>query len=122
MSFATASCDLWQKEQRSISSEPDLVFTRPYSFFPAEKWQVSTSTLHQTPIIPSSRLIDDIVYDSVFLSLLRIHDEVALHVLLHFIQLLARVFSQQLISNLPHAQNFARMNINVGRLAREATH
>jgi len=23
---------LWQNEQRNISSEPDLVFTRPYSF------------------------------------------------------------------------------------------
>jgi hypothetical protein len=32
MSFATASCDLWQNEQRNISSEPDLVFTPPYSF------------------------------------------------------------------------------------------
>src|ERR1700681_3042328 len=98
MSFATASCDLWQKEQRSISSEPDLVFTRPYSFFPAEKWQVSTSTLHQTPIILSSRLTDDIVYDSVFLSLLLIHDEGTDHVLLHNNQLLARVISQQLAS------------------------
>ena len=36
-------------------------------------------------------LIDDIVYDSVFLGLLRIHNEVALHIFLHFIQLLARV-------------------------------
>jgi hypothetical protein len=46
------------------------------------------------PIIPSSRLIDDIVYDSVFLRLLRVHDEVALYVLFYFIQLLAAVLRQ----------------------------
>jgi hypothetical protein len=42
----------------------------------------------------SIRLVDDIVDDSVFLRLLRIHDEVALHVLLYFIQLLAGVLGQ----------------------------
>jgi len=30
--LATASCDLWQNEQRRISSGPDLFFTRLYSF------------------------------------------------------------------------------------------
>jgi hypothetical protein len=32
MSFATASCDLWQNEQRSTSSEPVLVLTDKNSF------------------------------------------------------------------------------------------
>ena len=27
MSFATASCDLWQNEQRKTSSDPDRFFT-----------------------------------------------------------------------------------------------
>ena len=35
-----------------------------------------------------SRLVDDIVYDSVFLSLLRIHDEIALYILFYLIKLL----------------------------------
>ena len=37
-------------------------------------------------------LIDDIVYDSVFLSLLGIHDEVPLYVLFYLIQLLTAMF------------------------------
>ena len=41
-----------------------------------------------------SRLINDIVYDSVFLSLLRIHDEIALYIFFHFIQFLSAVFCQ----------------------------
>jgi hypothetical protein len=48
----------------------------------------------RTPIIPLSRFIDDIVDDSVFLGLLRIHDEVALHVLLYLIELLASVLGE----------------------------
>src|SRR6516164_2104023 len=32
MSLATASCDLWQKEQRRTSSLPVLVLTERYSF------------------------------------------------------------------------------------------
>src|SRR5208282_4026712 len=109
MSFATASCALWQNEQRSISSEPDLVFTRPYSFsgglavaglrLQAEPRQAAALHCFANcrPYIETrslSRLIDDIVNDSIFLSLLRIHDEVAFHVLLHFIQFLAGVLGQ----------------------------
>src|SRR5258708_40042927 len=102
MSLATASCDLWQNEQRKISSEPVLFFTRPYSLiFPPP---LRVRMLHRQnrggtdrrgkPIIPSSRLIDDIVYDSVFLRLLRVHDEVAFDVFFYFIQLLAAVLRQ----------------------------
>jgi hypothetical protein len=39
-------------------------------------------------------LIDDIVYDSVFLSLLRVHNKIALYIFLYFIQLLAGVLGQ----------------------------
>src|SRR5450759_1626359 len=105
MSFATASCDLWQNEQRNISSEPDLVFTRPYSFscgpvaagFLLQAETRQAASLHcvtNCRSYPLSGLIDDIVDDSVFLRLLRVHDEIALHVLLHFIQLLAGVLGQ----------------------------
>ena len=40
------------------------------------------------------RLIDDIVYDSIFLSLLRVHDEVALDILFHLVQFLTAVLRE----------------------------
>jgi hypothetical protein len=55
---------------------------------------LGSKTIRKRRSYPLSGLIDDIVYDSIFLSLLRIHDEVALDVLLHFIQLLAGVLCQ----------------------------
>src|SRR5713226_2250308 len=104
MSLATASCDLWQNEQRNISSVPVLFFTRLYSFVnplsPAPmqtcrgrrdrsfRAETARKLIGRTPIIPLSRLIDDIVYDSVFLSLLGIHNEVALHIFFDLFQLL----------------------------------
>ena len=65
---------------------------------------------------PLPCLVDDIVDDSVLLSLLRIHDEVAFHIFFHFFQLLPGVLGQQLIRNLAHAQNFARVDVDIGRL------
>ena len=86
MSLATASCDLWQNEQRNISSDPDLVFTglTPYS-------RGNSTNCRSYPL---SRLIDDIVYDSVFLSLLRVHDEVALDIFLDLVQFLTTMLGK----------------------------
>ena len=75
-----------------------------------------------TPIIRSSRRVDDIVDDSVFLCLLRVHDEVAFHVFFDFSSFWPRVLGQQLISNLAHPQDFAGMNVDVGCLAGESAH
>src|SRR5215471_9320579 len=38
------------------------------------------------------RLVNDIVYDSVFLSLLRVHNEIALHILFYLVQFLPAMF------------------------------
>src|SRR5215469_18081639 len=141
MSLATASCDLWQNEQRRISSVPVRFFTRLYSFFtfhppgslpaPFTRFAVRTEAhaaetsrrmIGEVPIIPSSRLINDIVDDSVFLSLLRVHNEVALHILFHFFQLLPAVLGQQLVGNLAHTQDFTGMNVNIGGLTRQSAH
>src|ERR1700685_1110787 len=105
MSLATASCDLWQNEHRKISSD-DLVFTRLYSFAWCGSRRAIASTRYR--FAPGrcsgfsregrsyrfSGLVDDIVYDSVLLRLLRIHDEIALHVFFHLIELLGGVLGE----------------------------
>jgi hypothetical protein len=50
MSLATASCDLWQNEQRKISSVPDLFFTQLHSLpvFAAD------ADLHRRSMVPPS--------------------------------------------------------------------
>src|SRR3954454_17371091 len=68
------------------------------------------------------RLVDDIVYDSVFLSLLRVHDEVALHIFFYFVEFLPAVLRQQLIRDLAHTKNLTRMNINISSLSRQTAH
>src|ERR1019366_6402091 len=45
MSLATASCDLWQNEQRSTSSLPVLVLTETDSFVPHASSQDSVSPI-----------------------------------------------------------------------------
>jgi hypothetical protein len=99
--LATASCDLWQNEQRNISSEPVLFFTRSYSLI-SHRSSVGHNFAEDPggtdrrgkPIIPSLRLVDDIVDDSVFFCLLRVHDEVPLHIFFYLIELLSAVLSQ----------------------------
>src|SRR6266550_1529260 len=71
---------------------------------------------------PLSGLVNDIVYDSVFLRLLRIHDEVAFHVFFHLIQFLPAVLGQQLVCNLPHTKDFAGVDVNVSSLTRKTPH
>src|SRR5579872_620603 len=102
MSLATASCDLWQNEQRKISSG-DLVFTRLYSLNIIRSSLFSCETASFDPSHTIKRegrsyrfsgLIDDIVYDSVFLRLLRVHDEVALHIFFDLIEFLAAVLGE----------------------------
>lgn len=62
-------------------------------------------------------LVDDVVDDAVFLALLDVHDEVAFHVALDLFQQLAGMLGQYLVSNFAHTQNFAGMDIDVGRLS-----
>ena len=64
---------------------------------------------------------DDVVDDAVFPGLLRVHDEVALHVFFYFVQLLPTVLREQLVRNVTHPQDFPRMNVNIGRLAAQSS-
>jgi hypothetical protein len=85
---------------------PDLVFTRSYSFLTAFNHheasaspflnlakisEIGPGTLEDSPIIRSPGGVDDVVDDSVFLRLLRIHNEVAFDVFFHFFELLTGV-------------------------------
>src|SRR5690349_6591653 len=146
MSLATASCDLWQNEQRRISSDPVRFFNRPPSTYSysllatSGKRQEVEHPLVTALLWPSSllrtrpqrvtegrsyslaSLIDDIVNDSVFFGLLGVHNKVAFHVLFDFIQLLATMLRQQLICNLTHTENLARMDVDISCLAGQASH
>src|SRR5262249_19126155 len=62
-------------------------------------------------------LVDDIVNDSVFLCLLRVHDEVPFNVFFDFVQLLPAVLREQLVRDVTHPQDFPRMNVDVRCLA-----
>ena len=48
-------------------------------------------------------LVDDLVDDAVFLALLRVHNEVAFHVALDLIELLAGVLGEDVVHGLAHA-------------------
>src|SRR6266850_6352959 len=84
--------------------------------------ETSCKLIGENPIIPLSRLVDDIVYDSVLFCLLRVHNEVAFHILLYLLELLTAVLSQQLIRNLTHTQDFAGMDVDIRSLPRESPH
>src|SRR5690242_13898638 len=59
---------------------------------------------------------NDLIDDAVVLALLGIHDEIAFHVLFNLLQLLTGMLRHDLVHDLAHAQNLARMNIDVGCL------
>src|SRR5215469_14616904 len=55
MSLATASCDLWQKEQRRTSSLPVLVLTERYSFAQRSPGQGPKSPTSRGPSLPTAQ-------------------------------------------------------------------
>src|SRR5271167_722288 len=63
-------------------------------------------------------LENNAVNNAVFLALLRIHDEVAFHIPLHFFQPLTAVLGQKLAGDLAHAQNLAGMDVDICCLPR----
>src|SRR6266404_2229939 len=121
MSLATASCDLWQNEQRSVSSGV-LGFTvrllqRAGRFiFP----NGPAAPAYMTFIL--FVLVNDIVDDPVFFGLQGVHNEVALHVFFHLFQFLPRMFGNKLAGDFPHPQNLSSMYINICGLATKARH
>src|ERR1035437_2266847 len=69
-----------------------------------------------------SRPVDNLIDDAVFLGLLRVHDEVPLHVALDAVQRLLGVLGNQVVGNLADAQNLSRVNVDVGGLAAQSAH
>src|SRR5258707_351385 len=70
----------------------------------------------------SRPLPDDIINNTVFLTLVGRHDVVPLCIILDALHRLAGVMDQDVVDPLPHSQDFAGRNINIGRLPGEATH
>src|SRR5262245_37843877 len=110
MSLATASCDLWQNEQRSVSSGV-LGFTIEL-LGPVGSQVLSGQRPAWYGIGALLVLVNDIVDDTVFLGLLGVHNEIPLHVLLHLFQLLPGMLGNQLAGDLPHTQYLSCMYIN----------
>src|SRR5205085_3193241 len=66
--------------------------------------------------------VNDVIHYAVFLGLLRVHDEITLHVFLNLVELLAGMFGEDLVGDLAHAQDFTGMDIDVSGLAAQPAH
>src|SRR5688500_14646663 len=104
ISLRTSFWSLLQNEQRRISVSP-FFLTISYGF---------SLMLHPFP--------DDVIDYPVFLPLVGRHDVVALGVFLDPLERLPGVVHQDFIQALAHAQNFAGMNVDIGRLSRQPLH
>src|SRR5689334_1956509 len=101
ISLRTSFWSLLQNEQRRISVSP---------FFLTMRYQGYVSMLHP--------FADDVIDYPVFLPLVGRHDVIALRVFLDALEGLSRVMHQDFVEPLAHAQNFSRMNVDIGRLSR----
>src|SRR5262249_36146640 len=102
MSFFTCFCDLPQKEHLSRSESPSLLTPCPH---PSQVRSVANRVILRTR--GGGRQLrlglsrgEDLVDDSVFLRLLRRHDEVTVGVLLDLLQRLTRVLREDLVQEL----------------------
>src|SRR5882724_6904062 len=137
MSFATASCDLWQNEQRRESSEPFDVFIdistpgttacckgrhsislhlNEQNRFNQETpaWSLSQKGPAFQPGLPSLPLVTltaltahNVVDQAIFFSLCRVHDEVAIGVTLDLFERLAGVLGLDLVHHLAQTKDLA---------------
>src|SRR5260221_14570053 len=84
----------------------------------ASSGTTSRISRHPTSEIPSLNvLLNDLINDPIFLGLFGDHDVVPLHVLLDPIEGLAGVTNQDVAGDLAHAQDLARLDVDVGGLA-----
>src|SRR5258706_13371912 len=60
---------------------------------------------------------NDLINDPIFLGLFGDHDVIPLYVLLDPLERLARVTHQDVARDLAHAQDLARLDVDIGRLA-----
>src|SRR5229473_1086685 len=73
--------------------------------------------LHPHPVLALHVLGNDLINDPIFLGLFGNHDVVTLHVLLDAVEGLAGVTNQDVAGDLAHAQDLARLDVDVGGLA-----
>src|SRR5579872_3155604 len=142
MSLATASCCLWQNEQRNPSSLPLRGFTQvSLKLFRGEELTLSSLSSvqnandvgllrHWSVTGGDSRtcgttllvLVDDVIHKAVLLGLVRVHDEIALHIFLDLFKGLPGVQCHDAVQVLAHAQDLTGVDVDVGRLSAQATH
>src|SRR5581483_706061 len=118
MSFATASCDLWQNEQRRSSSDPERDFILSLTSPPTPSPLLPCSTDGRSPSksqlargFHRRGLVNDVVNYAVFLALFGIHNEVSFDIFLDLVQQLARVPRHYLVHQLTHADDLAGVNV-----------
>src|SRR5580692_1577800 len=112
ISLRTSFWSLLQKEHRRTSVSPAFFTMRqPLTPYPCP---------YASPRAPGpcrlGPLADDIINDTVFLPLVGRHDVVPLCIILDALDRLARVQDQDIVDSLPHPEDFAGRNINIGRL------
>src|SRR3990172_3558523 len=107
MSLRTSLWSLLQKEHRRTSGSPFFLDTL------APVLARSLQSLHAL----RDHLIDDTVLAGDFGG----HDEVSLHVILDFGDVLSGVLRQNLVQALARAQDLLRLNVDVGGLARNTS-
>src|SRR4029453_17813038 len=91
----------------------------PPSFSPCPAFSLLPSALYR---LASGPFADDIINNTVFLTLVGRHDVVAFCVLGDTLFGLAGVVYQNAIQPLAHSQDFPGCNINIGRLAGQTRH
>src|SRR5208337_2745062 len=89
---------------------------------PRAKEKVSSTDSNQQRCAGLPVLVDDLINHAVFLGLLRIHDVIALDVLLDALDGLAGMLGKKLIDGGTHAQNLFGVQVDVGGLSAEAAH
>ena len=110
MSLATASCDLWQNEQRSVSSEPVRGFIQLAPCGPRRP------RLNRSGAWPVNDLIDD----AVLFGLRGVHDEITFNVALDAFERLPGMSRYKAVGDLANTKNLASVDIDISGLAGEA--
>src|SRR5215203_5853500 len=125
MSLRTSFWSLLQNEQRRISPSPVFltmwVDPEAASYLPPAANRVSAVrlTAGNRKRGTSRALTNNVINNTVFLALVGPHDVVALGIVLNPLERLAGVLGQNLIQPLARSQQFAGVNVDIGRLPSE---
>src|SRR5256885_4045409 len=107
ISFFTCFCDLPQNEHFSSSPpSPNLATSPP---FPCS----ASACPDGAGLVSQLARRDHFIDDAVVLGILGFHYEIAVGVLVDLLDRLARVLGQDLVEQVAHAQNLARLDLDV---------